>query len=412
MKPVRARLAGGLLIGLVLAAGAVATPAPASAESPAAPETTLSASAPPTLLPPATARDVEARGRLFDRGIPVTDGSFSPDGFHFAYIHSILGGFLQRKPRRCTFLLDMGTGENQPVKTPKGRAARIGGWDSTGRYLLIESQDPDLLTALTGGWTTYHWIFDIVTWEFVPRKPFTGRRDDRRFLWKQRGTYHGLWSEDEEGVVIPLYEGELADIYHAREEALDREDERRRRLAERLALGSDAEPRQVLSEALPRLDDHWTRRSQRDPVVADLFGDRPALFVQRDGEWVRGFDEVDYVAVLDRGLVLVTAPHARQYVLNVERWEALALPEAPPGWSEMLDERWNRNEGFYDESDPLPRDLQYRRSSDIAQGTSMYFNYVLPDRSRVLVLYSFDAGQRVLRIVDLPPGWRREPSTN
>ncbi|NNE44311.1 MAG: hypothetical protein HKN12_08870 [Gemmatimonadetes bacterium] len=418
-----------LLLGAA-AAAAVFTLSPAAAAAPVSsdpgsavaaadsagtlPDTT-SASAPapapvptpPVVQPVAKVVDVEARGRLFDHGIPVSDESFSPDGFNFSYLYPVAGGFLQRKPQRCTHLLDLGTGENRPVKTPKGTATRIGGWDPTGRYLLTEAIQPDFFAALTGGYTTYHWIFDVVTSEFVPRKPFTGRRDGVRFLWKQRGTYHGVWDNSVESTVMPLFEGELSDMYRAREEDLVREDERRAELAARIALGPDG-PDRVLADVLPRLDARWTRRGQRDPVISELFGDRPGLWVLRDGTWWRACSEVDFVAILDHGLCLITASQGRQFVLSVDRWESVPLPDPPAEWIDILNKRWNRSEGFYDETDPLPRDLQYRRGYNTGQGTRSYFNYVVPDLSRLLTIYSLGPAQRTLRIVNLPESWRND----
>jgi hypothetical protein len=162
----------------------------------------------------------------------------------------------------------------------------------------------------------------------------------------------------------------------------------------------------VLGEVLERLDAHWTQRGQRDPVISELFGERPALYHRIGDEWVRVFDEVEYVAVLDRSLVLITGPAGEQSILNAERLELAPLPPVPPEFVTKLQERWDRSAGFYDELDPLPRDLQYRRSFDLGQGVGHYFNYVLPDRSRALLLYSMGPADRVLRAVDLPEAWR------
>ncbi|MGQ0723375.1 MAG: hypothetical protein ACT4PE_17645 [Candidatus Eiseniibacteriota bacterium] len=379
---------------------AAQTGAASTVPTPAAPDPQ------PAVLDTAVVRDVPLASRIFDRGIPVTDESFSPDGFHFAYLDQVPGGFLDRKPRRCTFLLDFATGENRPLQTPKGVAVRIGGWDPTGRYLLIETQQPDLLAALTGSWTTYHWILDVVTGEFPARKPFTGQRDDRRFRWKERGTFHGIWDPSSAPVVLPLVEGELSRIFHDRQTAIEEEDARRMELARKLALGAEGERGQVLAEVLPRLDAHWTRRAQRDPIIADLYGVQPRLRVLRDTTWVRAFEAVDHVAVLDRGLCLVTEPGERQSLLDVARLEVLPLPRPPDGLAEALDRRWEAADASYDESDPLPRDRQYRRLYEVAQGTAYYFHYVMPDRSRVLLLYAFEPSGRTLRVVDLPESWR------
>ncbi len=365
----------------------------------------LAAAEPPQRLPVASCRDVPAKGRLFQRGIPVTQESFSPDGYHFAYLHVIPGGILRRRPQRCAFLLDLATGENRPVEAPRGPANRLGGWDPTGRYLLIESVDHGFLSSLTGSFTTYHWIYDVVTSEFIARRPFTGMRDGQRFRWKIGKTYHGAWSGEK---VWPLYQGELAEIHQRRSERLRREDERRRDVADRLGLGSDGAPEGSLTSYLPRLDEHWTQRGHRDPVVSDLFGERPVLFWQTGDEtWEAVHRETEYVAVLDHGLVLVTGQGGAQSVFFPERWELLLLPPVPPGFVERLETRWDRSGGFYDENDPLPRDLQYRRSSDPHRGQAQYFNYVTPDRRRLLVLYSMGPESRVLRVVDLPESWQR-----
>lgn len=362
----------------------------------------------PAVLDTALVRDIPVGSRILDRGIPVTDESFSPDGFHFAYLDQVPGGFLHRKPRRSTFLLDFATGENRAVEAPKGFAVRIGGWDPTGRYLLIETQQPDLLAALTGSWTTYHWILDVVTGEFPARKPFTGQRDDRRFHWKERGTFHGAWDPTGAPIVLPLVEGELSRIFHDRQAAIGDEDARRLELAAQLSLGAQGERGQVLAEVLPRLDSHWTRRAQRDPVISDLYGVQPRLRVLRDSTWVCAFDAVDHVAVLDHGLCLVTEPGERQSLLDVARLEVLPLPQPPDGLAEALNRRWEAADGAYDETEPLPRDRQYRRSYEVGQGTAYYFHYVVRDRSRVLLLYSFEPSGRTLRVVDLPESWRGE----
>jgi hypothetical protein len=350
---------------------------------------------------------VKAEDRLLQRGVPVTSESFSPDGFHFAYLHTVPGGILRRKPERCTFLLDRATGENRPVKTPRGAAARVGGWDPTGRYLLIETIDRGVLSTLTGSFTTYHWIYDVVTSEFIARRPFTGLRDGQRFRWKIGKTYHGAWNGDE---VWPLYEGELAEIHQKRTEAFRREDERRRQLADRLGLGSGDMPTGSLAPYLSRLDEHWTQRGHRDPVVSDLFGERPTLYWRaNEQDWTVLLRETEYVAVLDRGLALVTGQGGAQAVICPDRWESLLMPPVPPRFVERLESRWDRAGDYYDEHDPLPRDLQYRRSSDPTRGQGQYFNYVTPDRQRLLVLYSMSAESRVLRVVDLPASWRRVP---
>jgi hypothetical protein len=366
---------------------------------------------PPTVLTAPETVDVEAMQRLFELGLPITRLSFSPDGYHYAYLHLAPGGFLRRKPVRCTYLLDLATGENRPIRTPKGRAIRVGGWDSTGRYLLIESIQTGLLTTLTGNWTTYHWIYDVVTAEFVPREPFTGLREGQRFRWKHKHTYHGAWSSEEPGEVWPLFDGELAMLNRRRERELTGEDERRQVLAAKLAVGSDAAPLQVLADVLPRLDNHWTQRGQADPVVSELFGERPGLFVKRGEDWVEIAREVEFVAVLDYGLALITGEGGEQWVLNADRWELLPLPVAPDRYIELLRTRWHRNGGYHDETDPLPRDLQYRRTFDVGQGVGHYYNYVTPDLRTLLILYSFGPEERLLRIVWIPKIWRekREP---
>ncbi len=373
--------------------------APLATGSPAA------AASPPAVLPAAAVRDVEARDRLFQRGLPVAPESFSPTGDHFAHLHYVRGGWLKRRPVRCAFVLDLATAEHRAVPTPEGTAERLGGWDPTGRYLLVEATSRGLLYAFTGDFTTYHWVWDAVTATYVSRRPFTGMRDGQRFRWKAPDLYHGVWNEDHEAQVVPLYEGELARQYEAREAELAREDERRQALAARLAVRQGDGPLKPLVEVLERLDTHWTQRGQRDPVISDLFGDRPHLDCRFGDEWVRITEETEHVAVLDRGLALITRHGGRQLLLNADANEVLPLPPPPTGWVEVLDTRWDRTGGYYDEGDPLPRDLQYRRSWDAAGGTAMYFNYVLRDRSRVLVLYPFDGGRRVLRVVDLPASW-------
>jgi hypothetical protein len=357
---------------------------------------------------------VESVDQLFERGIPVMSESFSPDGFHFAFLHHVPSGIFRRKPERCAFLLDLGSGETRPIKTPKGRAARLGGWDPTGRYLLIESVEPSFLSTLTGSWTTYHWVFDAVTGRYVRRQPFTGRRDDRAFLWRHPKSYHGAWNAEADAKVWPLDEGELAQIYRKRESMLVHEDNRRLEMAERLVVESRGGQRRELAEVLSRLDAHWTRQGQRDPVISELFGDRPALFFGTEGDWIEIFSETEYVAVLDRGFALITGPGAEQWILNGERLELLPLPPPPEGFSELLDSRWDRAGEYYHQFDPLPRDLQYRRSFDTTTGVGYYFNYVTPDCSHALLMYSFSPEKRVLRIVDLPPGWRssEEPAAS
>ena len=51
-----------------------------------------------TVLTELAVLDIDAGGRLFERGIPATEESFSRDGFYFTYLHHIPGGFLRRKP--------------------------------------------------------------------------------------------------------------------------------------------------------------------------------------------------------------------------------------------------------------------------------------------------------------------------
>jgi len=93
-------------------------------------------------------------------------------------------------------------------------------------------------------------------------------------------------------------------------------------------------------------------------------------------------------------------------VLNVARGEILPLPPPPEGFASVLDKRWDRGGQFYDENDPLPRDLQYRRAWDPTQGTAYYFNYVTPDGAHLLLIYPFGPEHRVLRVVDLPESWQ------
>jgi hypothetical protein len=116
--------------------------------------------------------------------------------------------------------------------------------------------------------------------------------------------------------------------------------------------------------------------------------------------------EVDFLAVLDRSLCLVTVAHGQQYLYHADRDELLPLAPPPEAWATSLDLRWERSPGVYDERDPLPRDLQYRRSTTAGRGTAHYYNYVLPGMSRVLLLYCLGPEERVLRIVDLPASWR------
>ena len=349
-------------------------------------------------------RDVEARNGVPARATvsPVV----LPDGFHYAYLHFVRGGFFRRQPQRCAFLLDLGAGEDRSLPTPEGAAARIGGWDPTGRYLLIESTKPDLLSSLTGTWTTYHWVYDAVTSKFVARRPFTGLRDGKRFRWKVKDVYHGAWDGERDAKVWGLYDGELAQAYQSREDEIASEDARRVQLASRLAVATGGRPERVLSEVLGRLDNRWTQRGQRDPVISDLFGDRPALLCRFGDEWREVQRETEHVAVLDHGLALLTGHRGAQVVLNTERGEILPLPPPPEGYVDVLDNRWDRGGGFYDENDPLPRDLQYRRSWDSTQGTAYYFHFVTPDGAHLLVLYPFGPERRVLRIVDLPESWR------
>jgi hypothetical protein len=157
-----------------------------------------------------------------------------------------------------------------------------------------------------------------------------------------------------------------------------------------------------------RLDDRWTRRGQKDPVISELFGERPRLYARRDSSdtsWVEVLREVEYVAVLDHDFVLATVEGGRQFLLHQGRNEIAPLPALPAEFHKQLDTRWDRSGGFYDEADPLPRDLQYRRSYDATQGIASYFNYAPPDLRHVLLMYSIDAEHRVLRVVDLPPSW-------
>jgi hypothetical protein len=381
----------------------VAVGARAQTDSPLAPTDSPLA---PRSLPQAESLDVPANDRLFERGIPITPLSLSPDGYFYAFLHHIPGGLIRRKPKRCAFLLDLASGRAVPIPTPKGLATRIGGWDRTGRYLLIEASKPDLLSMFTGTWTTYHWIYDVVTSQFVGRNPFTGARGDERFRWKQPNAYHGEWASDGEGAkVVPMETGELAHRFEEREQTLRDEDRRRIALARNLAVGIGDGPREELDEFLPRLDERWTKRGQRDAVVSELFGPRPTLFARHDDTWSEVLPEVEFVSVLDHGLALVITRDARQWIFDPARWEATPLPEPPKGFSRLLEERWARV-SFYDELDPLPRDLQYRRHFDAANGVAYYYHYVTPNRSHLLTLYSFGPSERVLRVVRLPTEWR------
>jgi hypothetical protein len=357
----------------------------------------------PGTLEPAAVHDVEARNGLFDRGVPVNPESFSPDGFHFAYLHTIPGGIFRRRPQRCAFLLDLVAAENGPVKAPKGVAIRLGGWDPTGRYLLVETMDRGFF-GLSSAATTYHWIFDVVASDFVTRRSFTGMRDGNRFRWKVTKTYHGEWGPNGDQV-YPMYEGELADAYRAYDEALDQETARRLEFASHLGVETGDHPADALAEFLPRLDEHWTQRGHRDPVVSELFGERPTLYWERAGEWIPVWKETEYAAVLDHGLALITGQGGAQVVFCPDRWEMLLLPPVPPAFIERLETRWDRASGFFDEHDPLPRDLQYRRSADSGTGLAYYFNYVTSDRQRLLIVYILGPDKRVLRIVDLPDAW-------
>ncbi|MEZ5063710.1 MAG: hypothetical protein R3B81_03195 [bacterium] len=388
------------LLGLLLGIGA--------ADSAGVDAMLLPPPAPPRVLPAARVRDLEATDRLFQRGLPVSEESFSPDGSQFAYLHLVPGGFLRRKPERCAFLLDLLSGDNRAVRAPKGRATRIGGWDDTGRYLLIETEERGWLSPLTGSAGTYHWIFDVVTAEFPKRRSFTGVRDGQMFRWKADGTYHGRWDGD---VVVPMFEGELARHYVEFGRRLSDEEKRRHEAAGRLALGLEDSHPTILENSLERLDQTWTQRGSHDPIVSDLFGDRPTLFARPPDrkEWVPVHEETEYVAVLDGSLALITGPGGEQSILCLDRFESVPLPTAPEGWSERLRDRWDRTDEFWDELDPLPRDLQYRRDWDEVQGTATYFNWVKPDRSQVLLLYSFGPLRRVLRVVELPETWRPAP---
>ena len=391
------------ILAAIAAAGAAMLGMLASAH--AAPDSTKAL----TVLPELAARDWPVEGRLFDRGLPVARESFSPDGYLFAYLHQVPGGFPRRKPERCAFIFDLGTIENRAVKTPKGRASRIAGWDPTGRYLLLESTSPHWFSAFTGNSVTNHWIFDVVTSRFVPRKGFTGIRDGKRFRWKQDGTYHGIWQTEPQGpVVVPLEEGELAEVFQERELELQDEAQRRGEQAKLLAVGSGSSALKEISTGLARLDEHWTRRGQKDPIISELFGERPRLYVRSDSSdtsWAEILRELEYVAVLDYGLVLATVEGGRQFLLHQGNNELAALPAVPPEFQEQLNARWDRSGSFYDEADPLPRDLQYRRSYDATQGIANYFNYVPPDMRHILLMYSIDAEHRILRVVDLPASW-------
>lgn len=385
--------------GLFAAAHATKTPPP-------------SPPAMPTVLPELIVRDLEAKGRLFDRGIPVGADAVSPDGYHLAYLHQVSGGFPRRKPERCAFLLDLGVLENRAARTPKGRANRVAGWDSTGRYLLIETAGPHLLSPFTGDWTTYHWIFDVVTSQFVTRKPFTGVREGERFRWKKEGAVHGVWNDDGTTTVVALRPGELAERMQQREREFEEETARRVHEAEFLGVGASEGSIRALAADLARLDEHWTRRGQKDSIVSDLFGERPNLYAKKDSVWVLLFREIEYVAVLDRGLALVTLEGGKQELFNRKKWETAPLPPPPPEFTSLLATRWDRAGEFYDDSDPLPRDLQYRRATDPTQGIAGYYNFVPEGLRHALLLYSIDAQDRVLRVVDLPETWATKPESS
>ncbi|MDP6529216.1 MAG: hypothetical protein QF819_09820 [Gemmatimonadota bacterium] len=393
-RPTRAVLRARLLTAVLVIA---ATGLPARAK-------------PLTTLATPGHHDLNIRGSLFQSGIPATPGSISPDGYHLAHLFRIPGGLLKRKPRRCAFLLDLSTGENREIQTPQGNATRISGWDTTGRYLLVESTEPDLMSSLTGGVTTFHWIYDVVTSDFIPRKPFTGIRDGNRFQWKKRGTYHGVWRPGHPSRVWALYERGLPTVYRAWEEQLKAEDQRRAFLATQLAVGRNAEDPTRLADVLKRLDNRWTRRGHKDPIVSELFGERPTLFARAGSDWVPVFEEVEFVSVLDRGLALVTLEGGQQALLHVDRGEILPLPTPPDRFAEQLRTRWDRGSGFFDENDPLPRDMQYRRDCEPLMGLCRYFRFVTPDVSRLLVLYSFGPQEKMLRILDLPESWRKTAS--
>ena len=42
--------------------------------------------------------------------------------------------------------------------------------------------------------------------------------------------------------------------------------------------------------------------------------------------------------------------------LDAERLELAPLPAPPPAFARLLNERWDRSAGYYDELDPLPRE--------------------------------------------------------
>ena len=362
------------------------------------------ASPPPHPLPVLGCVDVPAPGRLFERGFAISPASLSPDGYSYAFLHHVPGGILRRKPKRCAFVLDLASGNTKAIPTPKGNASRLGGWDPTGRYLLVASVKPDWTSVITGNWTTYHWIFDVVAARFVERNSFTGIDNGERFRWARPGTYHGEWTSGGDAAVIPMDDGELAARYAERETLLAEEDERRRALARMLAVGMGDAPPLPLGEYVARLDERWTKPGQRDAVISDLFGPRPTLFARRNDAWIPVMPEVEFVSVLDRGLVLVVGRDARQHLFDPARWEVAPLAEPPAAFVRSLEERWAR-EDFYDETDPLPRDLQYRRHYDTAAGTAYYYHYVTPDRSRLFTLYSFGPSDRVFRVVQLPSAW-------
>jgi hypothetical protein len=121
--------------------------------------------------------------------------------------------------------------------------------------------------------------------------------------------------------------------------------------------------------------------------------------------------EIEYVAVLDHDLLLATVQGGRQILVHQRRHEMAPLPPLPEEFRKQLDTRWDRSSGSYDESDPLPRDLQYRRSYDPAQGIASYYNYVPRGMKHVLLLYSIDPTKRVLRVVDLPAAWVERSSS-
>ena len=157
-----------------------------------------------------------------------------------------------------------------------------------------------------------------------------------------------------------------------------------------------------------------TPETSNDPRFADLWGmhgdaSTPAnQYGSGAAEaWAVGAigDPSVYVAVLDHGLVLITGQGGAQVVFFPERWETLLLPPLPTAFIDRLENRWDRSGTFYDEYDPLPRDLQYRRSTDSAHGAAHYFNYVTSDRRRLIIVYALGPEDRVVRIVDLPEAW-------